>query len=194
MGSPQKQLIQSVVPLHVGQFMFVRIETNDGVVGFGECGIWGHIEASATVVTRFAEYLVGKPASCIEHHWNVMHRFSYFQGLAINAAISGIDIALWDIKGKTLGVPIYELIGGACRTKARVYGHIYEKTIEDVLKECKRKMDLGYTAFGHINPFLDEGNNQVYFKTHVAKINVAYRARVEGIVKVLVKIIRSAKE
>ncbi|EEU38433.1 uncharacterized protein NECHADRAFT_55315 [Fusarium vanettenii 77-13-4] len=168
-----QQLIKSVVPLHVGQFMFVRIETSDGVVGFGECGIWGHIEASATVVTRFAEYLVGKPAACIEHHWNVMHRFSYFQGLAINAAISGIDIALWDIKAKSLGVPIYELLGGACRTKARIYGHIYEKTIEAVLEECKRKMDLGYTAFGHINPFLDEGNDQVYFKTHVDKMNNA---------------------
>ena len=49
--------------------------------------------------------------------------------MAINAAISGIDIALWDIKGKVLGVPVWELLGGACQRKARVYGHIYEKTI-----------------------------------------------------------------
>lgn len=166
-------IIRSVAPLHVGQFLFARIETEDGVVGWGEAGVWGHIEAAATAIKRFAEYLVGKPAFAIEHHWNVMHRFSYFQGLAINAGISAIDIALWDIKGKVLGVPIYELLGGACRTKARVYGHIYEKTIEGVLAECKRKMDLGYTAFGHINPFLDEGNDQVYFKTHVKKMQDA---------------------
>lgn len=169
----KQQTIASIEPLHVGQFLFVKIVTNHGVVGWGEGGVWGHIEAAATSVKRFAEYLVGKPAFCIEHHWNVMHRFSYFQGLAINAAISAIDIALWDIKGKVLGVPIYELLGGACRTKARVYGHIYEKTIEGVLAECKRKMDLGYTAFGHINPFLDEGNDDIYFKTHVKKMQDA---------------------
>lgn len=171
--TPKEQIIASVEPLHVGQFMFCRITTNHGIVGYGEAGIWGHIEAAATCIKRFAEYLVGKRAFDIEHHWNVMHRFSYFQGLAINAAISSIDIALWDIKGKALGVPIYELLGGACRTKARVYGHIYESTIEKVLEECKRKMDLGFTAFGHINPFLDEGVDKVYFKTHVKKMEDA---------------------
>jgi galactonate dehydratase len=110
-----KPIIKSLVPLHVGQFLFVRIETDGGIVGWGESVVWGHIEAGATAVSRFSEYLVGKPAFDIEHHWNVMHRFSYFQGSAINAAISGIDIALWDIKGKALGVPVWELLGGACR-------------------------------------------------------------------------------
>ncbi|KAF2826731.1 enolase C-terminal domain-like protein [Ophiobolus disseminans] len=166
-------IIKFVAPLHIGQFLFVRIETDRGIAGWGESGVRGHIEAGATAVSRFSEYLVGKPAFDIEHHWNVMHRFSYFQGSAINAAISGIDIALWDIKGKALGVPVWELLGGARRTKARVYGHIYENTIEGVLEECKRKMDVGYTAFGHINPFLDEGHDQVYFKTHIKKMEDA---------------------
>lgn len=166
-------LIKVVEPLHVGQFMFVRIVTDQGVVGYGEAGIWGHIMTAETAIVRFAEYLLGKRAFDIEHHWNVMHRFSYFQGLAINAAISAIDIALWDIKGKALGVPIYQLLGGACRNKARVYGHIYERTIEKVLEECKRKMSLGFTAFGHINPFLDEGTDNVYFKTHIQKMRDA---------------------
>lgn len=166
-------IIKSVQALHVGQFMFARIETDQGIVGYGEAGNWGHIAAAGAAIERFAEYLVGKRAFDIEHHWNVMHRFSYFQGQAINAAISAIDIALWDIKGKALSVPIYELLGGACRTKARVYGHVYEKTIEKVLEECKRKKDLGFTAFGHINPFLDEGNDKIYFKTHIQKMQDA---------------------
>ncbi|RVX74923.1 hypothetical protein B0A52_01200 [Exophiala mesophila] len=166
-------LIQTVEPLHVGQFMFVRIVTDHGVVGYGEAGVWGHITAAAAAIERFAACLVGKPAFAIEAHWQLMHRFSYFQGMAINAAISAIDIALWDIKGKALGVPIYQLLGGPCRTKARVYGHIYESTIEKVLEECKRKMALGFTAFGHINPFLDEGTDQVYFKTHIQKMRDA---------------------
>ena len=168
-----EQLIAAVQPLHVGQFMFVRITTDHGIVGYGEAGVWGHITAAAAAIDRFAEYLIGKKAFDIEHHWNVMHRFSYFQGQAINAAISAIDIALWDIKGKAFGVPIYELLGGKCRSQARVYGHIYEKTIEGVLAECKRKMDHGFTAFGHINPFLDEGTDQVYFKTHIRKMQDA---------------------
>jgi galactonate dehydratase len=171
--APSDQLIKTVEPFHVGQFMFVRIVTDQELSGFGEAGIWGHITTAGIAISRFAEYLVGKRAFDIEHHWNVMHRFSYFQGLAINAAISAIDIALWDIKGKALGVPIYELLGGACRTKARVYGHIYESTIEKVLSECERKMSLGFTAFGHINPFLDEGSDQVYFKTHISKMKDA---------------------
>lgn len=165
--------IVAVEPLHIGQFMFARITTDAGLVGVGEAGIWGHVEAAGTAIKRFAEYLVGKRAFDIEHHWNVMHRFSYFQGLAINAAISAIDIALWDIKGKALGVPIYELLGGAARTKARIYGHIYESTIEKVLDECKAKMEAGFNAFGHLNPFLDEGNDKVYFKTHVRKMRDA---------------------
>ncbi len=171
--APSDQCIKVVEPLHIGQFMFVRIVTDQGLIGYGEAGIWGHITTAGTAISRFAEYLVGKKAFDIEYHWNVMHRFSYFQGLAINAAISAIDIALWDIKGKALGVPIYELLGGPCRTKARVYGHIYESTIEKVLLECKRKMDLGFTAFGHFNPFLDEGTDQVYFKTHISKMQDA---------------------
>jgi galactonate dehydratase len=165
--------ITKVEPLHVGQFMYARVETDSGLVGVGEAGAWGHIEASGAAIRRFGEYLEGKPAFDIEHHWNVMHRFSYFQGLAINAAISAIDIALWDIKGQALNVPIYELLGGAVRKKARIYGHIYESNIDKILEECKAKMDAGFTAFGHLNPFLDEGNDQVYFKTHIRKMRDA---------------------
>lgn len=101
--APSDMCVTSVEPLHVGQFMFVRIVTDQDVVGYGEAGIWGHIETAASAISRFGEYLVGKKAFDIEHHWNVMHRFSYFQGSAINAAISAIDIALWDIKGRLLG-------------------------------------------------------------------------------------------
>jgi galactonate dehydratase len=64
-------------------------------------------------------------------------------------------------------------VSGAVRTKARIYGHIYESTIEKVLDECRAKMDAGFNAFGHLNPFLDEGNDEPYFKTHVRKMREA---------------------
>ena len=165
--------ITKVEPLHVGQFMFCRIETDEGIHGLGEAGAWGHVEAAATAIRRFAEYLVGRDPGPIEHHWNVMHRFSYFQGLAINAGLSAIDIALWDIKGKALGQPVNALLGGPTRTRARVYAHVYGKTIEDVLAECQAKKDAGFTAIGHLNPFLDEGEDQAYFKPHVTKMRDA---------------------
>lgn len=88
-----------------------------------------------------------------------MHRFSRFQGTAINAAISGIDVALWDIMGKVLGVPVSELLGGRCRKKPCIHGHIFEKTIEGALAECKEKMDLGCTACGHTRLFLVEDHD-----------------------------------
>lgn len=165
--------ITKIESIHAGQFLFVRIHTDAGIHGVGEGGVWGHIEAAKTAVDKFATYLVGKDPFPIEHHWNVMHRFAYFQGHAINAAISAIDIALWDIKGKALGVPVFELLGGKMRDSVRVYGHVYEKNIDRVIAELKRKKELGYTAVGHINPFLDEGEDQVYFKSHIAKMRDA---------------------
>jgi galactonate dehydratase len=70
--------ITQVTPIHAGQFMFVKIETDTGIYGIGEAGSWGHIEAAKAALSRFADYLEGKDPSKIEHHWNVMHRFSYF--------------------------------------------------------------------------------------------------------------------
>jgi galactonate dehydratase len=165
--------ITEIESIHAGQFLFVRIKTDAGIHGIGEGGVWGHIEAAKVAIDKFATYLVGKDPFPIEHHWNVMHRFSYFQGHAINAAISAIDIALWDIKGKALGVPIYEFLGGAVRDKARVYGHVYEKSIDGILGSLQRQKDRGFTAVGHINPFLDEGEDQVYFEPHITKMRKA---------------------
>jgi len=177
--------ITRVEAIHAGQFLFVRIETDRGIHGVGEAGAWGHIEASKTAVEKFAGYLQGQDPFPIEHHWNVMHRYAYFQGHAINSAIAAIDIALWDIKGKALQVPVYELLGGAVRRCARVYGHVYEKTMDGVLRELQTRKDQGFTAVGHINPFLDEGEDQPYFKPHVAKMreaiaNVARMREVAG--------------
>ena len=165
--------IAEVRPISIGQFLFVRIATDEGINGLGESGVWGHLEASRAAIETFGRYLVGKDAQCIEHHWNVMHRFSYFQGAAINGAISAIDIALWDIKGKALGVPVHSLLGGPCRTKARVYGHAYGGTIDELVGNCVALRDAGFNAVGHINPFLDERAAQPYFKGHVRKMREA---------------------
>ncbi len=165
--------ITKVQPLMIDRFCFVRIETDKGITGIGESGTWGHLEASAAAITKYAEYLVGKDPRPIEHHWNVMLRANHFTGGAINGAVAAIDIALWDIKGKLYGVPVYELLGGKMRDKTRLYGHVKGRTIEKLVEESKRLKAEGFTALGHLNPMLDEDEKQPYFKTHAAKVEEA---------------------
>ncbi len=165
--------IVNVEPLRVGQFLYAYITAEGGYSGIGESGAWGHVEASVAAINKFSSYLVGKDAREIEHHWNVMHRFSYFQGAAINGAISAIDIALWDLKAKSLRVPVYELLGGAVRKKARVYGHAYDKTAAAVANHCKTLKEHGFTAIGHLNPLLDETDNHAGFKPNTKFIDDA---------------------
>src|ERR1035437_4424726 len=95
------------------RWLFVRIETDAGVVGWGEASLEGHSDAVRTVVAQFAEHLVGGDPACIEDHWQVLTKSGFYRGGPIlGSAVSGIDQALWDIKGKTLGVPVYKLLGG----------------------------------------------------------------------------------
>ncbi len=168
--------IASVTPLFVDRFLFVRIMTDDGLCGWGESGAWGHLEASGEAVRKFGEYLVGKDARRIEHHWNVMHRFQNFTGAAISGAISGIDVALWDLKGKQLGVPIYELLGGSMRQTARLYPHCKGRTVEGLVRRATELVAQGFTAVGYLNPLLEEGVGIPWCKTYVAKIEDAVDA------------------
>jgi galactonate dehydratase len=165
--------ITRVQPLMVDRYCFVRVETDNGITGIGESGTWRQLEASAAAITKYAEYLVGKDPRPIEHHWNVMLRANHFTGGAINGAAAAIDIALWDIKGKHLGVPVYELLGGRMRGKARLYGHVKGRTISKLVEESQRLKAQGFTALGHLNPMLDEDENEPYFKTHAAKVEEA---------------------
>jgi galactonate dehydratase len=165
--------ITKVEPLMIDRFLYVRIETDTGITGLGESGTWGQLEASQAAIVKYAEYLVGKDPRPIEHHWNVMLRANHFTGAAINGAVSAIDIALWDIKGKLYNVPVWELLGGKMRDKARLYGHVKGRTRESLIEEAVRLKKEGFTAIGHLNPLLDEDETTPYFKTHAQKIEDA---------------------
>lgn len=110
--------------------MFIAVTTDMGHAGYGEGGCWGQIN-----IEHFASYLVGKSAFTIEHHWNVMHRFSFFQGTWSTLPYRPSILRCGTSRAKSLEYRVYELLGGSCRTKARVYAHIYEKNIEAVLAE-----------------------------------------------------------
>lgn len=168
--------ITRVEPLSVDRFLFVRVHTDAGITGIGESGAWGFLEASKAAIEKFGRYLVGEDPLRIEHHWQYMYRFAHFRGAAVMGAVSAIDIALWDIAGKHFGVPAYQLLGGAVRDKARVYYHVLGDTREKLVQGVVVAREQGYTAVGHLTPFLDEDRSIPYFKTHVDKMEDAIDA------------------
>ena len=149
--------ITKVEPIWIGSALDVRITTDEGIVGLGESGAWGYQDAVEGALKSFSKYLIGKDPLKIEHHWQYMYRNSHFRGSAVMGAISAIDIALWDIAGKHLDVPVYQLLGGKTRDKCRVYvGVPVFPTTEGYIKDMKEKVRQGYTALGHLAPFVSE--------------------------------------
>jgi galactonate dehydratase len=165
--------ITAVDPIFVDRYLFVEVHTDEGITGLGESGAWGYLEASERVVAKFAGYLVGEDPLRIEHHWQYLYRWSHFRGAAIMGALSAIDIALWDIAGKHFGVPVHQLLGGACRSKARAYLHVFGETTEELVRGCRDAKSQGFTAVGHLTPFLDEPPDRPYFETHAEKMRRA---------------------
>ncbi len=148
--------------LRANRSVFCRIYTDEGIVGLGESGAWGFLEASAAALETMKEYLLGKDPLDIEHHWQYLYRFSHFRGAAVMGALSAIDIALWDIAGKYFRVPVYKLLGGKCRDKVRVYNHTAGRTEEELIENAVKGVEEGYTALGHLNPYLDEPRTKAY--------------------------------
>jgi len=165
--------ITAVEPILIDRYMFVQVHTDAGISGLGESGAWGYLEASEAVVKKWAQYLVGEDPLRIEHHWQYLYRSSHFRGAGIMGALSAIDIALWDIAGKHFGVPVYQLLGGKVRDKARVYYHVFGNTTEKLVQGIKDAKQAGFTAVGHLTPFLDEDRTVPFEKTHVAKMRDA---------------------
>ena len=165
--------IVDIKTIPVDHYLYVTVHTDEGLVGLGESGTWGYLEASQSVIETFKRYLIGQDPLRIEHHWQYLYRWTHFRGAAIMGALSAIDIALWDIAGKYFGVPCYQLLGGKCRDKVRVYYHVYGETKEELIQRCKEAKHMGFTAVGHLTPFLDEPCEISYFKTHANKIQDA---------------------
>ena len=129
------------------RWLFLKIETDAGICGWGEPVIEGKTATVAAAVREFEEYLVGKDPLKIEDHWQVMYRgYFYRGGPEAMSAISGIDQALWDIKGKFYNMPVYEMLGGSCRDKLRVYSWIGGDRPDDVVTAAREKISQGFDA------------------------------------------------
>jgi galactonate dehydratase len=129
------------------RWLFLRIDTDEGVTGWGEPVVEGRAHTVAAAVDELADLLLGADPSRIEDHWQVMTRGGFYRGGPIlSSAIAGIDQALWDIKGKSLGVPVHDLLGGAVRDRVRVYSWIAGDEPAHVAEHALERMDQGFTA------------------------------------------------
>jgi len=130
------------------RWMFLKIETDAGIDGWGEPVIEGKARTVETAVHEFEPYLIGQDPSRINDLWQVMYRGGFYRGGPIlMSAIAGIDQALWDIKGKALGVPVYELLGGLVRDKMKTYSWVGGDRPADVIKDIKRLREGGFDTF-----------------------------------------------
>lgn len=126
---------------------FVEIITDDGFTGWGEAVLEGHCRAVLNCVEEMKDYLIGANPANIEDIWNTIYRAGFYRGGGVlMSAISGIDQALWDIKGKYYNAPVYDLMGGACRTKMKVYSWIGGDRPSDVGAAALEKKKEGFTA------------------------------------------------
>jgi galactonate dehydratase len=129
------------------RWCFLKITTESGIAGWGEPVVEGKAATVAAAVEEMSDFLVGKDASRIEDFWQVLYRGGFYRGgPVLMSAMSGIDQALWDIKGRALGVPVHDLLGGAVREKIRVYAWIGGDRPGDVAREALAKKAQGYTA------------------------------------------------
>ncbi|HEV7332353.1 MAG TPA: galactonate dehydratase [Flavisolibacter sp.] len=129
------------------RWLFLKIETSEGLTGWGEPVIEGRAATVKTAVEELMEGLVGKDPMHIEDHWNNMYRSGFYRGGPIlMSAIAGIDQALWDIKGKYLNAPVHQLLGGKARDKIRVYSWIGGDRPAEVGEAAKLMVSQGFTA------------------------------------------------
>ena len=129
------------------RWLFLKIETDEGIVGWGEPVLEGKAHTVETAVHEMMDYVVGKDPARIEDIWQELYRGAFYRGGPIlMSAIAGIDQALWDIKGKYLKTPVHELLGGYCRDKIRIYQWIGGDRPADVGKAARAVMDGGGTA------------------------------------------------
>ena len=128
--------------------VFVEVQTDAGITGVGEASLEGKTEAVVGAIHDVRDYLIGQDPTQIEHHWQTIYRHSFWRGgMVVGSAISGIEQAIWDILGKVLNVPVYELLGGRVRDKVRLYANGPRgETPEELVESCVRIVESGWGA------------------------------------------------
>lgn len=159
------------------RWMFLKMYTDTDIVGLGEPVLEGHCTAVEAVIKEFEEYLIGKDPMMTEHHVQVLYRGGFYRGGPLMlSAISGIEQAMWDIKGKYYNCPVYEMLGGRCRDKIRMYTHIKRAgtagdfPVEEMLSIAGERLKEGYTALKYsVIPPVKAVENPENIEKHVMR-------------------------
>lgn len=144
-------------------FLIVKITTDEGIVGYGDATLGGRTLAVQSVINdHIADWLVGCDANQIEDVWQMIFKSSYWRGGPILMdALAGIDMALWDIKGKKAKMPLYSLLGGKCRDRVLIYKHVHGSTSQELIEKCHNEVDNGIRvlrySFDSKDPFMELG-------------------------------------
>jgi len=154
-----------IIPVHTLRTIFIRMHTDAGIIGLGEGTVEGRIPTVIAAIKELEPYLIGKDPRRPAHHWQAMYRHAFYRGgIVLTSALSAVDIAMWDIKGKALGVPVYELLGGPTRDRIRCYGQAGSvEGTKKVMAEGYKSMKVGITSSrGRLsryseNPYFIEG-------------------------------------
>lgn len=139
--------IDSVEAIPAGNACYVRVVADDGTHGVGESTFFGWPTAVAEIVRSFEPYLKGRDALDVEHHWLALYRALCFRGMAVTGALSAVDQALWDLKGKHFDAPVWQLLGGRARRAVRAMRVVDTGTADEVVAAARRAVEVeGYTA------------------------------------------------
>jgi galactonate dehydratase len=129
------------------RWLFLKIETDEGLSGWGEPILEGRAQTVAAAVAELSDYLVGKDPLPVEDHWNVLYRGGFYRGGGVHmSALAGIDQALWDLRGKAMGQPVHRLLGGPVRERIRMYSWVGGDRPSDLAQGARDAAARGYTA------------------------------------------------
>ena len=168
--------ITKIEPFLVDAWLLVRVHTDEGIIGNGEAGLWAHHKTVFEAIHELSRYYIGKDARLIEHHWQVVSRDTHFMGSVLSAAMSAVDIALWDILGKSVGLPVYQLLGGKCRDKVRVFNNVVGATLDQIAESASSSVKQGFTAL-RVTPFSRDTTKQTPTKVVKTAVEIVKTIR-----------------
>ncbi len=129
------------------RWLFLKMHTDEGLVGLGEPILEGRSLTVAKAVEELEPYLIGKDPTHVMRHWQAMYKHAFYRGGPIlTSALSGVEHALWDLAGKAVGLPVYQMLGGPLRDKIRIYAHTHGATDEEVAEVARQRVAQGFTA------------------------------------------------